>query len=130
MKIELDLNTEGKNVITAYDDHSVTVADRLYQESIVVSPDGPVEHWPPQDFADVSAQHFARLLDLKPEIILFGSGQRHRFPTADVMSNLAEKQVGLEVMDTKAACRAYNFLVGEGRAVLAALLMPDAGHLP
>lgn len=126
MKIELDLNAKGKNVITAYDDHSVTIAGTPYKESILIAPTGPIASWPPQKFADVLEQHFAQFISLKPEIILFGSGQRHCFPAYDIMSSLAEKQIGLEIMDTKAACRAYNFLVGEERAVLAALLMPNA----
>ncbi len=126
MKIELDANIDGKNIISAYDDDSVTIAGRLHRQSIIISPAAAVEDWAPQSFSAVLEQHFARLITAKPEIILFGTGQRHRFPAYDIASNLAEQHIGLEIMDTRAACRAYNFLVGEGREVLAALLMPNA----
>ena len=125
MKIELDINAEGKNIINAYDDTSITIAGKSYTGSIVVAPDGEVENWGPEHFIDVSEQHFDQFFVLEPEIILFGTGQKLSFPSYDIMTTLATRQIGLEIMDTKAACRAYNFLVGEGREVIAALLMPN-----
>ena len=61
-----------------------------------------------------------------PEIVLLGTGRRLRFPPAALTRSLAAARVGLEVMDTPAACRTYNILTGERRRVLAALLFdPD-----
>lgn len=122
MKIELDLNSEGKNVIDAYDKDSVTVAGVPYQDNLIISPDKLIENWGPDNFSELSEQHFEQIIALKPEIVLLGTGHEHRFPKYDIMDELAGRDIGLEIMDTGAACRAYNFLVGEGREVVAALL--------
>lgn len=125
MKIDLDLNTEGKNIINAYDDNSVTVNGVSYQSSLIVSPNRLVEDWGPQSFAELREQDFEQIMTFRPEIVLLGTGRTHRFPTYDLTENLALKRIGLEVMDTGAACRAYNFLVGEDREVVAALWLSD-----
>jgi uncharacterized protein len=65
--------------------------------------------------------------DLKPELVIFGSGARIRFPAAALLRPLIERGIGVETMDTGAACRTYNVLAGEGRSVvLAAVLTPAA----
>ena len=63
------------------------------------------------------------LLELKPAIVLLGTGAAQRFPMPALARRLTTAQVGLEVMDTAAACRTYNILAAEGRRVAAALLM-------
>ncbi|HET7157715.1 MAG TPA: MTH938/NDUFAF3 family protein, partial [Burkholderiales bacterium] len=63
------------------------------------------------------------LLTTRPEIILFGSGATLRFPRPELTRAIAAAAVGLETMDTAAACRTYNVLTAEGRQVLAALLV-------
>ena len=55
--------------------------------------------------------------------MIFGSGTRLRFPPPAFLRALMEKRIGIETMDTLAACRTYNILAGEGRRVIAALLI-------
>ena len=64
---------------------------------------------------------FARLLDYEPEIVLLGTGDVQRFPHPRLLAPLGEAHVGIEAMDTSAACRTFNILVAEGRRVAAAL---------
>ena len=66
---------------------------------------------------------FAALLDLKPELVVFGSGAVFRFPERRIMAAFANARIGFEVMDTPAACRTYNVLMSEGRQIAAALLI-------
>lgn len=91
--------------------------------SCVILPDYILRDWPPQRFSDLRAEHFALLLELKPEIVVLGSGDRLRFPAPALTAQLFEQRIGVEVMNTGAACRTYNILMGEGRRVAAALLM-------
>ena len=91
--------------------------------SCVILPDHILRDWPPQRFSDLRAEHFAQLLELKPEIVVLGSGDRLRFPAPALTAQLFEQGIGVEVMDTGAACRTYNILMSEGRRVAAALLM-------
>jgi uncharacterized protein len=63
---------------------------------------------------------------MSPEIVLIGTGKTLQFPDHAVNAILLEQNIGVEIMDTGAACRAYNFLAGEGRLVIAALLRIEA----
>ena len=100
-----------------------SVPKETLTRSCVIFPDHILRDWPPQSFADLRAEHFALLLELKPEIVLLGSGDRLRFPVPVLTAQLFEQGIGVEVMDTGAACRTYNILINEGRRVAAALLM-------
>ncbi|MBG6072628.1 MULTISPECIES: Mth938-like domain-containing protein [unclassified Polaromonas] len=101
------------------------VAEKI-DYSIVIGSRGEKLPWKCQSFEQLTAEHFAMLADMKPELVIFGSGSRLRFPPPAFLRGLMEHRIGLETMDTLAACRTYNILAGEGRHVVAALLIdPD-----
>ena len=127
MKIELDSNISGKNKIRAYSNDGLLIGDTLYQSSLILTPEQIVTDWPPKWFSDLAAQHFSAVIELDPEIVLLGTGGQLQFPDPDVLSPLVFNNIGFEIMDTGAACRAYNFLMGEGRKVVAALLTIETG---
>jgi uncharacterized protein len=91
--------------------------------SIVVGSRGENFAWNCARFEDLSQAHFDQLLACKPELIVFGSGNKLRFAPPALMRSLMAARIGVETMDTLAACRTYNILAGEGRHVLAALLI-------
>ncbi|NMM05298.1 Mth938-like domain-containing protein [Polaromonas sp.] len=103
------------------------VAEKI-ERSIVIGSRGEKFDWNCARFEDLTAEHFAQLAQTQPELVIFGSGTRLRFPPPALLRALMEKRIGLETMDTLAACRTYNILAGEGRQVLAALLIEPAGH--
>ena len=123
MKIELDSDAVGKNRIRAYSSKGLLIGDTLYQSSVIVTAENIVTDWPPQRFADLALQHITVLVELTPEIVLLGTGRQLLFPDNSILTPLVAENIGFEIMDTGAACRAYNFLMGEGRRVAAALLM-------
>ena len=122
MKIEIDKNQANINIIKSYSNDGVVIKNILYKKSIVVSPEKILEDWQPQFFGDLAMSHFKNILELSPEIVLIGTGEHLQFPSRDIIDSMLLKQIGVEIMDTGAACRAYNFLAGEGRMVVAALL--------
>lgn len=93
------------------------------RSSVLLTAQHLIRDWPPEQFEEVERAHFEQVLALDPEVVLFGSGERLRFPRAEVGRLLNERGIGLEVMDTGAACRTFNILAAEGRRVAAALLM-------
>ena len=103
------------------------VAEKI-ERSIVIGSRGEKFDWNCARFEDLSAEHFTLLAQTRPELIIFGSGTRLRFPPPALLRALMENRIGLETMDTLAACRTYNILAGEGRQVLAALLIEPAGQ--
>lgn len=122
MKIQLD-HTGNANRIPRYSAGSVTVNDTTYETSIVVLPDTLIADWPPQGFAELRPAHFELIGALQPEVVLLGTGERLQFPAPAMTRCLAQAGIGLEVMNTGAACRTYNVLLAEGRRVAAALLL-------
>ena len=122
MKIERDL-PEGKNTFTGYGTGYVEVNRARHAESLVVSGDRLITDWPAESIDRLSADHLAAILELKPEIVLLGSGAAFRFPDPAILAPLYKAGIGVEVMDTPAACRTYNILLGEGRNVVAALIV-------
>jgi uncharacterized protein len=115
--------TSGENLFTGYGEGYVAVNHTRYAHSVVVTPQGEVAAWSPQGFETLTAAHVEALLALGCDIVILGTGATHRFPSPDVLRPLAAAGVGLEVMDTRAACRTYNILMAEGRQVVAAVLV-------
>ena len=94
-----------------------------FDASVVVPWQGEVVAWPCGAFDDLTATHFEQLAAMGPELVVFGSGARLRFVAAALLRPLIDRRIGVETMDTPAACRTYNVLAGERRAVVAALLI-------
>ena len=114
-------NAGAANTITAYGDDYVKVNGERREKSLIVTADG-VEPWTPASFDTLAAEDFKRFVELGVEIVVLGTGPRQRFPHPRLTAPLANAHVGLEVMDTKAACRTYDILVAEARGVALALV--------
>jgi uncharacterized protein len=122
MKFILDDMNYG-HVIQHYKANEITVGGTVYRNSLVILPDRIIHQWRPDRFEDFTVEDFIQLAILAPEIIVLGTGAKQHFPDYDLLQPLINKQIGLEVMATDAACRTYNILMSEGRRVAAALLM-------
>lgn len=126
MKIHLE-SAVGQNLIRAYAPGRITINEQVYTRSLIVTPQEIIVDWPPVFFADLLAGHFEALAAMRPEVIVLGTGRRLQFPAPPLTRSLVEASIGLEVMDTGAACRTYNILMSDGRRVAAALLMIEKG---
>lgn len=93
-----------------------------YDRSIAVMPGEVRSDWVVADFDALNAAHFEYFLPLKPDVLLLGTGSRQRFAHPGLYRSLTDAGVGVECMDTPAACRTYNILVAEDRKVVAAIL--------
>jgi uncharacterized protein len=107
--------------ITAYGPDWVAVNGERFNHSLLITSQGLRQAWRSAPFDDLNEQDFAPLADLGCELVIFGSGDRIRFPQPQWLTALMTKGIGLESMDTAAACRTYNILAGEGRTVAAVL---------
>lgn len=113
----------GTQSISGYGPGWIGIGIEKINTSVVIGSRGERFQWACQRFEDLSPDHFAQLAALNTELIIFGSGNRIRFPQANWLKPLIDKQIGIETMDTQAACRTYNILAGEGRCVAVALLL-------
>lgn len=122
MKLHADVRTTF-NTFTAYGPGFVEVNRQRYERPLLVLPEVAVAEWGVEDFESLAPAHFEALLALAPQVVLLGTGERQRFPHPRLTASLARAHIGVDVMDTRAACRTYNILMAEGRRVLAALLI-------
>ena len=108
----------------------VAVNGERIERSLIFASDGQRIEWPVRSFEELSESHFEALSGLAVEVVIFGSGSRIRFPRPAWIAALAQRRIGVETMDTAAACRTYNILAHEGRSVAAALLVePESNAL-
>jgi len=109
--------------ISGYGPGWVGVNGQKIAHSVIISSKGERIEWPASRFEDLAHGHFEQLALLDCEVLIFGSGSRIRFPQAAWLKPLIARRIGIETMDTAAACRTYNILAQEGRSVAAALLL-------
>ena len=109
--------------VTGHGPGWVAINGEKVTHSVIVGSRGERIHWQAASFEDLDDGHFAQLAELGAEVVIFGSGTRIRFPRGAWLKPLLERRIGIETMDTAAACRTYNILAQEGRHVAAALLL-------
>jgi len=120
--LELDENQAGYQ-IRAFKPGLIQVNDITFTQSIIISPDQLIENWAPQTAAALSAHALQLAVALKPDILLIGTGATHVFLPVEIYGELINQGIGVEIMDTSAACRTYNVLSAENRRVVAALII-------
>ena len=127
MKLQPDKS--DVQTVTAHGPGWVAINNEKVEHSVVLSSRGERFEWNCNRFEDLDAAHFAQLASLGAELVIFGSGERIRFPKPQWLQLLMAQRTGVETMDTHAACRTYNILAGEGRHVVAALIVesPSGG---
>ncbi|MFN3297029.1 Mth938-like domain-containing protein [Caldimonas sp.] len=130
MKLQPDRADSSLNIITAHTASGIAVNAVVHSGSLLVPWRGPVQAWSCQVVADLTVEDFTRVADLAPEVVLLGTGTRLQFARPQLLQPLMARRIGVETMDTAAACRTYNILAGEGRSVVALLMMssPVSGH--
>lgn len=124
--MKLHADTPNQLAITALGEGWIAVNGDRHHGSLVLSASRGLRAWPCNRFETLQAMHFEELIDAPgpaPELVIFGSGARLRFVPTSLLRSLLELRIGVETMDTAAACRTYNILAGEGRRVTAALLL-------
>lgn len=121
--MKFHLQAPAANVVTGSGPGWIRVGTAEIREGVVLLPDDVVKGWAPQGIAALGEKDYAALLDYRPEIVLLGTGAAQHFPHPRLLAALTAAHVGVEVMDTRAACRTFNILVAEGRRVAAALVM-------
>jgi len=121
MKLHADQATTTS--IQAHGEGWIQVNGQRYTHSVLVSSANGVMPWNVHAFDDLQPEFFAELRNFEPEVVVFGSGTKLRFPKPAVMQPLVQAKIGWETMSTAAACRTFNILAQEGRTVVAALLI-------
>ena len=122
MQLDYD-RPDYAQVLRAADGASALVNDRTLVRSFVIAPDELVEDWPVAEASALTADNLAPVLALQPEVVVLGTGARQVFPPAAVLAACLSRGIGIEVMANAAAARTFHVLAGEGRKVVAAMIL-------
>ncbi|HYD59017.1 MAG TPA: Mth938-like domain-containing protein [Noviherbaspirillum sp.] len=114
--------TQHYQTVTAYDETGVEINAVRFSHSLIVLPEVAPVAWTPKSFDDLNVEHFAQIDALSPDVVILGTGAKQRFVHPRLTSALTAHRIGVECMDSQAACRTYNILMGEGRKVVLALI--------
>ena len=121
--MKFDLSVAPGNVFTEYGEGYVRLGVVEYRENLIVTTDKITTGWASGGFDSLTAEDFATIAALEPDVVILGTGKALRFPHPRLTRALTDARIGLEVMDTPAACRTFNILAAEGRKVAAAILI-------
>ncbi|MBN8888595.1 MAG: hypothetical protein J0I77_22975 [Rudaea sp.] len=103
---------------------SVVVVDRAFATSLLLSATEAVTEFAPRTVDQLDEAAIEKILALKPEVVLLGTGARAVFPSQAVLGAFLKRGIGLETMDNAAVARTFNVLIGEGRKAVAVFLLP------
>lgn len=120
--LDLD-NNQSHYQIRAYKPGILRVNDLTLTRSAIITPNKLIENWQVNSISELNAQSFQPIITLKPDILLIGTGSKLVFPAVETYGHLINLGIGVEVMDTSAACRTFNALSAENRRVAAALIL-------
>ena len=121
--MDLTLQRPGEHhYIHSVSADGIRVVDQLCTGSIIVSANRLITDWPVAVPGEITADHCRLILELEPEIVLIGTGERQVFLEPEMLMHFYKRSVGVEIMSTRAACDTFNILVSEGRNVVAALV--------
>ena len=116
-------STEKYQTVTGYDHTGVEINAQRFDYSVLVMPEVAPRPWNVTRFEDLTAAHFEQIAADKPDVVILGTGERQRFVHPRLVASLSNERVGVESMDSHAACRTYNILMGEGRKAVLALII-------
>jgi len=125
MKFQPD-SLPGTNTVSRHERGALWINGVRWDRSVLLPWRGQARPWQLDTLAALTTGHFEAVRALAPELVIFGSGERLQFVAPALYRCLIEARIGIETMDTPAACRTYNVLASEGRSVVAALLVAAA----
>ena len=122
MEFQLENDPLGYRV-GSFVDNTVAIGEVRYTTSVIVTPEKVVREWPPQHPGGLTIDDLGTILALEPELILVGTGNELRFPDSVILKGVILAGIGIDFMDSRAACRTYNVLAAEGRHVAAGIII-------
>ena len=122
MKFAQDCQDEGY-VITAYDSDGVSINGKAFTQSLIVTTTKLNENWGIDTIESLQADHIDQILSFDPELVIIGTGNHLVFPAVNIYAAIIRRGIGVDFMDTRAACRTYNILMSESRNVVAGLIL-------
>lgn len=116
-------HTNATYKIEHYEPGKIRINQQDYGCSVIIRPHHFHPFWPPNQFSELLSSHFDLLTEPLPSILLLGTGTKLIIPPQELLLPLFQKGIGVEFMDSKAACFTFTALAAEERDVAACILI-------
>ena len=116
-------NNQANYQIRSYQPGEIKINSQILTTSVIVTPVKLIKNWQPQTCTELTPDSFSVLIEMKPDIVIIGTGSEMVFLDPELYGTLINHGIGVEFMDTRSACRTYNALSSENRDVAAALVI-------
>lgn len=117
----------GRTTIQRVEPGRLTIGNDVITDHVAITSDAVLPGWTATDVDQLLESDFDELVSHEPELIILGTGIKAVMPPRELIYAFARKGIGLEAMDTRAACRTFNILVSEGRRPAAVLMLDRPG---
>lgn len=123
--MHINLEAAENHAVQAYTDHQIQINSIVYERSLIVSKNEIITELTINDIQEINEQYLQQLIKFKPEVIIIGHENTGKFPPMPIISQLSQQRIGIECMSIGAACRTYNVLLSEERAVVAGFIFTN-----
>ncbi|MDQ6995662.1 MAG: MTH938/NDUFAF3 family protein [Mariprofundaceae bacterium] len=124
LDVSPDIQT-GTPLLRGYGDDYLEIGRVRYTQGLSLHQSNIISPWGPAEVRELELQHFQHLMDISPEVLIIGTGRKTIFPQEKILEYLSDQSFGFECMDSRAAARTYNILIGEGRKTSALFFLPN-----
>jgi len=121
--LKFTLESPNAMTIRSVSANEIRIADQIWSRTVALTAFGVLDNWPDKPVDALTEDDFSKLLEANSEIVVLGTGSTHLLPPRELVFAFARRGIGFEVMDTRAAARTFNVLVGEGRQAAAVLYL-------
>lgn len=123
--MHINLEAAENHAVQAYNAHQIQINSIVYERSLIVSKNEIITELTINDIQEINEQYLQQLIKFKPEVIIIGHENTGKFPPMSIISQLSQQRIGIECMSIGAACRTYNVLLSEERAVVAGFIFTN-----
>jgi len=124
LDVSPDIQT-GTPLLRGYGEDYLEIGRTRYTQGLSLHQGHIISPWGPAEVRALEMQHLQHIMDNPPEVLIIGTGRQTTFPHENILEYLAEQTLGFECMDSRAAARTYNILIGEGRKTSALFFLPN-----
>ena len=109
------MNMTTNALIEERTDTKIKFKGNWYEQSLLIHDNNISSPWEHPSVDDMTIEDFSFIIENRCELVLFGTGKNQVFPSLSVITELQKMNIGIEIMDTKSACRTFNVLTSEYR---------------
>lgn len=119
--MDMNVHYDSNNQVTSFDGSALKIGNITYSQNIILTNDN-VRYININSIHDIDEKFILDIIDIRPDIVIFGTGNKIQYPKQNLLNMLQQNNIGFEIMAIAPLCRTYNFLLSEERKVVAVVI--------